>query len=77
MNAYKMLILLLVMLLDSSCVIEANESSTEVDDSNDDGSVFEDDNDSGNSFFTRFNVLDIIELRLLYQFHYIYTLMLF
>ena len=44
-----MLFLLLVMLLDSTCIIEANENSTEVDDSNDDGSGFEDGNDSGNS----------------------------
>ena len=49
MKAYKMLFLLLVMLLDSTCVIKANENSTEVNDSNDCGSGFEDGNDSGNS----------------------------
>ena len=50
MKTYKMLVLLLVMILDSSCIIEANENSTEVDDTNDDGSGFEDGDDSGNSF---------------------------
>ena len=44
-----MLYLLLVMLLDSTCVIEANENSTEVNDGNDYGSGFEDGNDSGSS----------------------------
>ena len=67
MKAHKMLVLLLVMLLDSSCIIEANYAvsansvsvsnsasyahSTAVDDSNDDGSGFEDDDDSGNFVF--------------------------
>ena len=59
MNAYKILIVLLVMLLHSSCIIEAYENSTEVNDGNDDGLGFEDGKDSGNSFFTRFDVFDI------------------
>ena len=48
MKAYKMLVLLLVMLLDNSCIIEGYENSTTVNDSNDDGSGSEDGNDSGN-----------------------------
>ena len=51
MKAHKMLVLLLVMLLDSSCIIEANENSMEVNDTNNDGSGFEDDDDSGNFVF--------------------------
>ena len=54
MNAYKMLILLLVMLLGKSCIVEANETSTKVDDINDERPGFEDDNDSGSSFFHKF-----------------------
>ena len=51
MKAYKMPILLLMRLLGSCCIIEADENCTAVSDNNDDGSGFEDDNDSGNSFF--------------------------
>ena len=54
MKAYEMLVLLLVMLFDSRCIIEAgendNDSYYDLDHSIDDGSGFEGGNDSGNSF---------------------------